>query len=121
MSKENIILLDKASCKATAAGVQHLVLSMEDGNLQIRGSSSHVHILCSDDLLLSHLKSLMVESTVAGDLSHSTNKIPEFDLLPCSPFSSQWKGGAKARKILTAMLDKAGFKAAGRRKTLGNF
>ena len=120
MSKENIILLDKASCKATAAGVQHMVMSIEDGNLQIRGSSSHVHALCSDNLLLSHLKSLIVESTVASDLSHSTNKIPEFDLLPCSPFSAQWKGGAKVRNILTAMLDKAGFKAAGRRKTLGN-
>ena len=62
----------------------------------------------------------LVESN-GEELPHATNKIPDYPLLPFSPFSTQWSRLASGdiRKILRDMLNAVGFKARGRKKTLG--
>lgn len=122
MSVENIRKFEKASSKATADGIQHLVLTMQDGKLVICGSSNYVVPFADDEGLWERLRAFMQDKNVVGGvLSHATNKIPAYKLLPFSPFSPQWnrQDAADIRKILTDMLNAAGFKATGRKKTLG--
>ena len=116
--------LDKASSQAVSTGINHLVLSLNEDKLEVRGSSNFVFPLINDEQLCDQLKNLlMLNSVVAepGDVMFSSNKIPQYNKLPYSPFSPQWKGlGSTAiRKILTEMLNTAGYKSAGRKKTLG--
>ena len=122
MSKENVEKLDEAGRKATANGVQHFVATLKDGKLLLSGSQNFVVPLLEDEELFSKLRTFMLDSKVDEDeeISHASNKIPEFALLPCSPFSPQWKGSANIRKILREMLIKVGFKASGRKKSLGS-
>ena len=122
MSRESLDNLEKASRKATSDGIQHFVVTMKDGKLEFSGSHNFVRPLVDDLELCSKLESFMLENTVAEnvDIFHATNKIPHYALLPCSPYSPQWKGSANIRKILTEMLNVIGYKAAGRKKTLGN-
>ena len=123
MSIENIGKFEKASSKATTDGIQHLVLTMQDGKLVISGSSNYVVPLANDVGLSERLRDLMEDKALedGGLLSHATNKIPAYKLLPVSPFSPEWNSqdAAAIRKILTEMLNEAGFKATGRKKTLG--
>ena len=123
MSIENIGKFEKASSKATTDGIQHLVLTMQDGKLVIRGSSNFVLPLADDPGLCERLRDFMQDKTVedGGVLIHATNKMPAYKLLPVSPFSPEWNGqdAAVIRKILTEMLNEAGFKATGRKRTLG--
>ena len=110
MSKESLDNLEKAGRKATSDGIQHLVVTMKDGKLELSGSYNFVLPLVDDQELCSKLESFMLENTVAEnvDIFHATNKIPNYALLPCSPYSPQWKGSANIRKILTEMLNVVG-------------
>ena len=115
--------LEDASKKASLNGAQHFVATMKDGKLMLSGSENFVVSLAGDDELCARLQTLMLENVVEtnGELPHATNKIPDYPLLPFSPFSSQWSqlGSGDIRKILRDMLNEVGFKARGRKKTLG--
>ena len=115
--------LEDASKKASLNGAQHFVATMKDGKLLLSGSENFVVSLAGDDDLCARLQTLMLENVVEtnGELPHATNKIPDYPLLPFSPFSSQWSqlGSGDIRKILRDMLNEVGFKARGRKKTLG--
>ena len=116
--------LDKASSEAVGAGVHHLVLSVNENKLEVRGSSNFVFPLLHDGQLCDQIKNLLMQNSVVADPANvlfSSNKVPQYDKLPYSPYSPQWKGqGSTAiRKILTEMLNTAGYKSAGRKKTLG--
>ena len=38
------------------------------------------------------------------DVFHATKQIPDYALLPCSPYSTKWKGSANIRQILRETL-----------------
>ena len=115
--------LEDASKKASLNGAQHFVATMKDGKLLLSGSENFVVSLAGDDDLCARLQTLMLENVVEtnGELPHATNKIPDYPLLPFSPFSSQWSqlGSGDIRKILRDMLNEVRFKARGRKKTMG--
>lgn len=116
--------LEDASKKASLNGAQHFVATIKDGKLLLSGSENFVVSLAEDDELCARLQTLMQEKLVESngeELPHATNKIPDYPLLPFSPFSTQWSRLASGdiRKILRDMLNAVGFKARGRKKTLG--
>ena len=109
--------LHEASKSACSAGQLHIILTLEDNQLIVEGSNSYVLSILGNDQLVELLKTVLSNSD-AQDQVHATNKVPQFTPLPCSPFSRDWKK-VNVRKILTDMLGIAGYKAAGRKKTLG--
>ena len=81
--------------------------------------------LLNDGQLCDQIKNLLIQNSVVADPANvlfSSSKVPQFDRLPYSPYGPQWKGQGSTtiRKILTEMLNTAGYKSAGRKKTLGN-
>ena len=114
-------LLDKACRKATSDGIQQVMLALQDGKLVLSGAQNYVPPLVDDSDLFRKVENLMNQATLDenDDLFYATNKIPKYALLPCSPYTSEWKGSANLRSILREMLAVAGYKASGRKKTLG--
>ena len=121
MSKESYEKLAEASRKASEDGAKHVIATLKDGKLILSGAQNLVLSLVEDAELFNRLQNLMLEKTNNDEenVLPGTKQLPEYPLLPFSPFSPEWKGSADIRHILRDMLSAAGFKAMGRKKTMG--
>ena len=112
----------KASAVAAENQVQHLmlVLTPDRKKIHLSGSDNFLGAFMADNHLSAQMETLFLNNIVddAQVKAANTHQV-DFDLLPCSPFSPQWKGSAMIRKVLRNMLNKLGYSKAGRAKKLG--
>ena len=68
---------------------------------------------------MSKMREHVLLNSSNGPHIHTVIRPFEYDKLPCSPYSKDWKGSAKIRKIFRDMLKVAGYGKAGSKKVLG--
>ena len=103
MTEKAHIKLIKASDEATSSNVQHLVLMvMPDGRMKFNGSANMVSAIYGNKNLYEQVQTSMCEGVVAENKVVPVQVI-DFPLLPCSPFSPNWKKGPMIRGVLTKM------------------
>ena len=121
MTNNNNNNIDNASKIAVNEGHEHVTLSFVDGKLVVQGSEHLVVALLAKEDLTDQLSELLEENAMESSQphNHASNKVPEYPLLPCSPYSSQWKGSSYVRKVLRDMLVVAGVRFSGKKKSLG--
>ena len=110
----------QASDKAAKDQVQHLlVLLTPDGNLQINGATNFVNSLNNNEDLHRHLQTTLLDNIQREGIITSA-QVLNYPLLPCSPFSPNWKGSAMIRSVLTKMLVRIGYgDGGGKNKKMG--
>ena len=109
----------KASTQACKENLQHLFIVLtEDGRMQINGSLNFVNSVNANEELLTTIHQTL-SSNVMKEGEILSAQVLDYPLLPCSPFSPEWKGSAKIRGILTAMLSRLGYCDGGAAKKLG--
>ena len=120
MTEKSFAKLVQASDKAAKEQVQHLlVLLTPDGNLQINGATNFVNSLNNNEDLYRHLQTTLLDNKqIEGSITSA--QVLNYPLLPCSPFSPNWKGSAMIRSVLTKMLVRIGYgDGGGKKKKLG--
>ena len=118
---EDLNALMKASEKATKKQVQHIVLTASSDGTSVHacGSSNFMSAVVGNDELMATLSNVLLPSITKDGVLHANTRQPKYDLLPCSPDSSEWKGSSMIRRVLRSMLVKAEFGRAGNTRKLG--
>ena len=122
MSDKSISALMRASEKAATDNVQHFVIAVNgDGGFEVHGSSNIINGPWSNQELYNQLKLNIIENLVDDQpaVEIAPMIVLNYPLLPCSPYSDEWKGSKMIRRILSKMIDRAGFGRSGRRQSLG--
>ena len=112
--------LCRASNTATSKQVQHVLLTVsEGGKFNVSGAENLVTPLLANEQLYNQLKDTMLENHTEGEVVQANTYQLVYPLLPCSPFSGEWKGSAMVRKVLRMMLNTIGYGKSGRARKFG--
>ena len=100
--------------------MQYFFISVSEyGKLSFGGTNNLVDTLVQDVELMSKIREHVLLNSSNGPHIHTVIPPFEYNKLPCSPYSKNWKGSAKIRKILRDMLKIAGYGKAGSKTVLG--
>ena len=118
---ENFNKLVKASAEASKKQVQHVLFTVKPGEEKnhASGSDNFMRAVYGSQELLSAIDSVLMPSITKDQVLHANTHQTDYDRLPCSPYSADWKGSAKIRRVLRNILTKAGFGRAGNERRLG--
>ena len=118
---ENFNKLVKASAEGSKNQVQHILFTVKPGGAKIHasGSDNFMRAVYGSQELLSAIDSVLLPNITKEQVLHANTHQTDYDLLPCSPYSAEWKGSAKIRGVLRKILTKAGFGRAGNERKLG--
>ena len=76
---------------------------MEDGRIQINGSSNFVQAMNDNQEIYRQLQTVLLGNKQTDGVIAPAFLL-NYPLLPYSPFSPKWKGSAMIRTVLTKML-----------------
>ena len=120
MSDKSLAKLLKASEQASHDQLQHLLVVLTpDGRVQVIGSANIVSCVTENTELYQALHSTMLDNMQTSGATITPSRVIDYPLLPCSPFSPQWKGSAMIRGVLSKMLLSVGYGKSGRNRKLG--
>ena len=120
MSDKSLAKLLKASEQASHDQLQHLLVVLTpDGRVQVIGSANIVGCVTENTELYQALHSTMLDNMQTSGDTITPSRVIDYPLLPCSPFSPQWKGSAMIRGVLSKMLLSVGYGKSGRNRKLG--
>lgn len=106
----------KASGDASARNVQHILVVLKpDGTLALSGSDNIVHAIIADVELYNKFQTIVNSSRRQDGSKVDHVEVLTYPMLPCSPYSSKFKGSLMIRKVLDNMVSAAGYGKYGKK------